>query len=233
MTEYGVAYLHGKSIRERAVALIQIAHPSFRDQLMQAALSQGYIYKDQIDVRWHQMAYPEELERYETLADGTEIFFRPVRPTDEPALGDMLYSLSSESVRLRFFSHTKTFPRKEVQQLVSVDYAKELAIVCVVPGPGEGDIVALAQYFRDPKTDAAEIAFVVQDEWQQKGMGTLLLKYLTEIARKRGIKRFHAKVLPSNRSMLAIFHNTGYVVKTEFDGEVYSLSYDLEDKAKG
>jgi RimJ/RimL family protein N-acetyltransferase len=87
--------------------------------------------------------------------------------------------------------------------------------------------VAIAEYFLDPKTQAAEVAFLVQDEWQQKGMGTFLLDYITKIAKQRGVKRFYAKVLPNNKPMLAVFHNSGYKVNTEFDGDVYSITYDL------
>jgi RimJ/RimL family protein N-acetyltransferase len=99
--------------------------------------------------------------------------------------------------------------------------------VCTVPSVSGEQLVAIAQYFLDPKTQAAEVAFVVQDEWQKKGMGTLLLDYITHIAKKRGVKRFYAKVLPINKPMLAVFHNSGYKVNTEFDGDTYSITYDL------
>lgn len=232
VTEYGVAYLHGKSIRERVLSLINIAHPKFRKELIQAAKSQMYIYADQIELDTEKLPYPEDLERYDTLRDGTEIFFRPVRPTDEAALSEMLYSLSSKSVQTRYMTHTIAFPHKDVQQLTNIDYLQDLAIVGTVPGASGEEIVAIAQYFLEPKTQAAEVAFIVQDEWQQKGMGTFLLDYLTQIAKKRGVKRFYAKVLPGNKAMLAIFHNSGYKVNTEFDGEVYSVTYDLAEKER-
>jgi acyl-CoA hydrolase/GNAT superfamily N-acetyltransferase len=232
VTEYGTAYLHGKSIRERVLSLINIAHPKFRKELIQAAKTQRYIYADQIEFDTEKLPYPQELERYDTLRDGTEIFFRPVRPTDEASLSEMLYSLSSQSVQTRYMTHTIAFPHKDVQQLTNVDYLQDLAIVGTVPGASGDEIVAIAQYFLEPKTQAAEVAFIVQDEWQQKGMGTFLLDYLTQIAKKRGVKRFYAKVLPSNKAMLAIFHNSGYKVNTEFDGEVYSVTYDLTEKEK-
>jgi len=227
VTEYGAVYLHGKSIRERAMDLINIAHPKFRKELLQAAKAQNYIYQDQIELSWDQVNYPQELERYDTLRDGTEIFFRPVKPTDDTSLSEMLYSLSAESIQKRYMTHTMRFPHKDVQQLTNIDYQHDLAIVGVVPGVGGEDIVAIAQYFPDPKTQAAEVAFIVQDEWQQKGMGTILLAYLTQIARKRRVRRFYAKVLPANKLMLAIFYNSGYKVNTEFDGEVYNIAYDL------
>jgi len=227
VTEYGIAYLHGKSIRQRVLDLINIAHPRFRKELIQAAKAQNYLYKDQIELSWEQVSYPEELEHYATLKDGTEIFFRPIKPTDEPALTEMLYSLSEESVRTRYMTRTMSFPHKDIQQLTNIDYRNDLAIVGVVPGPSGEEIVAIAQYYLDPKTQAAEVAFLVQDEWQQKGMGTFLLDYITQIAKLRSVKRFYARVLPNNRPMLAIFHNTGYKVNTEFDGDVYHIAYDL------
>jgi len=230
VTEYGIAYLHGKSIRERVLALVNIAHPKFRKELIQAAKTQHYVYSDQIELTYDQVQYPEELERYETLRDGTEIFFRPVKPTDELALSEMLYSLSEESVRTRYMTRTVAFPHKDIQYLTNIDYRHNLAIIGVVPTVSGEQMVAIAQYFLDPKTQAAEVAFVVQDEWQQKGMGTFLLDYITQIAKGRGVKRFYAKVLPSNKPMLAIFSNSGYEVSTDFDGEVYSIMYDLDKK---
>ena len=228
VTEFGIAYLHGKSIRERVLSLINIAHPKFRRELIQAAKAQRYIQPDQIELEWDKVRYPSELERFVTLRDGTEIFFRPVKPTDDSALSDMLYSLSPDSVKRRYFTHTRTFPLKDVQKLTNIDYEQNLAIVGVVPGPeGEEEIVAIAQYFVDPKTMVAEVAFIVQDEWQDKGMGSLLLEYLTKIAKDRGVKSFYATVLPINKAMLAIFYNSGYKINTEFDGDSYTITYDL------
>ena len=232
VTEYGVVYLHGKSIRERVLDLINIAHPKFRQGLLQAAKVQNYIYQDQIELPWEQVSYPEELEHVDSLKDGTEIFFRPIKPTDEPALSEMLYSLSEESVHTRYMTRTAAFPHRDIQQLTNIDYKNDLAIVGVVPGVSGEEIVAIAQYFLDPKTQAAEVAFLVQDEWQQKGMGTFLLDYITKIARQRGVQRFYARVLPSNKPMLAVFHNSGYKVNTEFDGDVYSITYDLTKQEK-
>lgn len=227
VTEFGIAYLHGKPIRERVLSLIHVAHPKFRSMLIEAAKAQQYLPADQIELAWEAVRYPEELERYDTLKDGTQIFFRPVKPTDEEALAEMLYSLSGESVRTRFFMHTLAFPHKDVQKLANIDYRNDLAIVGVVPGPGGGQIVAIAQYFLDPRSQAAEVAFIVQDEWQARGMGGYLMDYLARIARDRGVKTFTAKVLPRNKPMLAIFQNTGLPVETDFDGEAYSIALDL------
>ncbi len=230
VTEYGTAYLHGKSIRQRVLDLVNIAHPKFRKQLLQSAKSQNYIYEDQIEPSGDLAYYPQQLEHYDTLKDGTQIFFRPIKPIDEPALSEMLYSLSEQSVQKRYITRTKSFPHRDIQKLTNIDYQKDIAIVGTVPGVSGEEIVAIGQYFLDPKTQAAEVAFIVQDEWQQKGMGTFLLAYLTKIAKQQGVKRFYATVLPSNKPMLAIFYNSGYKVNTEFDGEVYNIAYDLAKK---
>jgi acyl-CoA hydrolase/RimJ/RimL family protein N-acetyltransferase len=230
VTEYGVAYLHAKSIRQRVMDLVSIAHPKFRKQLIQKAKAQNYVYADQIELDGEKVIYPEELEKSDTLKDGTQIFFRPVKPTDEAPLSEMLYSLSPASVRTRYMSQTMRFPHKDLQKLTNIDYEQNLAIVGTVPGVSGEEIVAIAQYFLDPKTQAAEVAFVVQDEWQQKGMGTLLLQYLTQIAKQRGVKKFYAKVLPINKAMLAVFYNSGYQVNTEFDGDVYNITYELDGR---
>ena len=136
-------------------------------------------------------------------------------------------SLSAPSVRTRFFTHTMSFPRKQVQKLTNVDYVNDLAIVGAVPGPGDEEIVALAEYFLDPKTRTAEVAFIVQDEWQRKGMGSFLMDYLAQIARQRGVRSFFAKVLPQNKAMLSVFQNSGYKLNLEFDGDAYSLEFEL------
>ena len=227
VTEYGIAYLHGKSIRERVLALINIAHPKFRKELIKAAKAQNYIHEDQIELDNEKIVYPEELEHFDTLRDGTEIFFRPVKPTDETALSQMLYSLSAQSVKTRYMTHTMRFPHKDVQLLTNIDYINDLAIVGTVPGVSGDQIVAIAQYFLDSTSKTAEIAFLVHDEWQDKGMGAYLLNYITEIAIDKGIKRFYAKVLPVNRSMIALFNNSQFEIETKFDGEVYTISYDL------
>ena len=140
----------------------------------------------------------------------------------------MMYSLSDKSVKTRYMASTMAFPHRDIQRVTNIDYHQDVAIVAVVPGVSGEEIVAIAQYFLDPKTQAAEVAFLVQDEWQRKGIGTLLLDYITQIAKQRGVQRFCAKVLPTNDAMLAIFHNSGYNINTTFDGYAYDITYDLK-----
>jgi RimJ/RimL family protein N-acetyltransferase len=188
----------------------------------------GYVPADQIELSWETLRYPSELEQRSVLRDGAEVRLRPVQPADEPALTEMLYSLSSESVRKRFFSHTTTFPHREVQRLTNIDYEDNLAIVAAVPGPrGEEELVAIGQYFLEPGTTRAEVAFIVQDEWQHRGLGSRLMRALADAARQRGVETFEATVLPDNKAMISVFEHAGHNVSTEFDGDVYTVEIDL------
>lgn len=229
VTEHGTAYLHGKSIRERALEMINIADPAYRRWLVHEAKRLGFVPADQIELSWETVRYPRELERRTTMRDGSEVLLRPVQPADEPELTEMLYSLSSETVRRRFFAHTTTFPHKDVQRLTNIDYENNLAIVAAVPGPrGEEELVAIGQYFREPE-DTAEVAFIVQDAWQDKGLGSRLMQVLAEAAKQRGICHFTATVLPENRAMINVFKHAGYSVTADFDGETYDIRIELGD----
>jgi acyl-CoA hydrolase len=136
VTEYGIADLWGKNIRQRAMALIEIAHPDFRDELLAAAKERRYVFPDQIVSR---AAYPWEEEREETLPGGEEVSVRPARITDERALQALLYRLSDESVYRRFLSHKKSHPHEELQQLVDLDFDRNFALVVSLPDdPEEG-----------------------------------------------------------------------------------------------
>ena len=132
VTEYGIAYLHGKNIRERAMDLIAIAHPKFRPWLIEAARKRTLIYKDQVFIPGEKGMYPEELEIYRTTSKGLNIFLRPVKITDESMLKDFFYDLSEDSMYMRFFSARKDMPHKRLQDFVAVDYSKKMEILAVI-----------------------------------------------------------------------------------------------------
>ena len=223
ITEYGVAYLHGKSIRDRALILINIAHPDFREELLEAAKEQGYVYKDQI---LPVVLYPEKYETYFRDKKDREIFFRPVKPTDERGIQDLFYSLPSQDVYTRFFTSLKALPHKVVQPLVALDYMDRMAIVGVTgreEPESKEQIIAVGRYIRDPNTNLAEVAFTTDNEWQNVGIGSFLLRYLIQIAREHNIAGFTADVLSENAHMLRVFHNAGYALKSTLAYGVYEL----------
>ena len=116
------------------------------------------------------------------LSDGTSVHYRPVKPADEEALRDMFYSLSEKSIYLRFFMPLRDMSHKRAQPLVSVDYKDELAIVGTVQDSSGEKLIAVGSYIKNPGTSTAEVAFLVQDKWQDKGIGTFLFEYLVKIA---------------------------------------------------
>ena len=133
VTEYGIAYLHGKNIRERAMELISIAHPKFRPWLIEEAKELNLIYKDQAFIAGKGGEYPEELEAYRTTKTGLEILLRPVKMSDEGLLKDFFYSLTEDSVYRRFISLRRDMPHERLQPFVIIDYTKEMEVLAVIP----------------------------------------------------------------------------------------------------
>jgi acyl-CoA hydrolase/GNAT superfamily N-acetyltransferase len=222
VTEYGVADLYGRNIRERALALINIAHPRFREELLAQAKLRHYAFVDQLPPLG---VYPKELETQATF-DGTKIFFRPVMPTDESLMQDLFYSLSEESIYYRFFTGTSVMPHSRVQRFTTIDYQKELAIVAVVGEDGHEEIIGVGRYTVESGTNMAEVAFLVRDDWQRKGIGTWLQNYLIEIARSRGIVGLKAKTLADNTAVLRLVHKAGVTIEsTPEEGGLYLLTY--------
>ncbi len=228
VTEYGVAYLHGKSVRERALALISIAHPRFLETLLKEAIEAKYLRKELADVGESFIVAPHEAKTSLLLEDGTKITFRPIHPTDEPKIKDLLYTLSQDAIYSRFMTHIQRFPYRQIKDFVYIDHRKEVAIVGVVPEAHGEDIIALGQYYLDPKTNRAEVAFVVRDEWQNHGIGKFMFRHLTTIAKQHGITGFTAEVLRSNKRMQAIFNNSDLRVRSKLTDDIYSFEMDLD-----
>ncbi len=213
VTEYGIAYLQGKNIRERAMELIAIAHPKFRPWLIEEAKKAGLIYKDQAFIPGERGRYPEELETYRTTKTGLNIFFRPIKISDEPLLKDFVYSLSDQSLYRRFISKRQYLPHEFLQNLVVIDYTQEMAILAVVVKDEVEEIVGVGRYFSDPDTHMAEVAFAVRDDYQGQGIGTELLSYLTYLAKRQGLLGFTAEVLMDNQPMLHVFEKGGFAIE--------------------
>jgi GNAT superfamily N-acetyltransferase len=223
ITEYGVAYLHGKSVQDRAMALISIAHPDFREKLMKEAVEAKYLRPEYSAVEGKFAIGPAALSTTHLLRDGRQLTVRPIHPTDEPRMRDLFYALSQETVYYRFMSHMHHFPRRQIQDFVFVNHRTSVAIVVTVPEAHGEDIVAVGRYYLDEKTNMAEVAFTVRDDWQNLGIGTFLLNYLATIAIQNGIKGFTAEVLSGNRAMQRVFHKTPHKVSSVPSVDAYSF----------
>lgn len=227
VTEYGVAYLHGKSVQERALALIAVAHPDFRERLLHEAIEKNYVRRELEDVEGKIIVGSKEFRATYVLDDGLEVTARPVHPTDQPLLKELLYKLSEEAIYYRFFTHLKRFPQREIQQFVYIDHRQDEAIVVTVPAANREEIIAMGRYYLDTKTNRAEVAFVVADEWQNRGIGKFLLRTLGRIAKGNGIHGFTAEVMADNKAMQAVISRSGFKVSSRLQDRVYSYVIDL------
>jgi len=223
VTEYGIAYLHGKNIRERAMALIGIAHPKFRPGLIQEAKRLGLIYQDQAFIPGKRGEYPEHLEAFRTTRQGFSMLLRPVKISDEPGLKEFFYSLSDRSIYRRFISERKDMPHERLQDFVVIDYTKEIVILAVLVEDMKETIVGVGQYGVNANTHTAEVALVVRDAYQKHGIGTELLKYLTVLARRQGLLGFTAEVLVENQPMLRLFEKMGFDIQRRTEEGVVEL----------
>jgi acyl-CoA hydrolase/GNAT superfamily N-acetyltransferase len=224
VTEYGIAYLHGKNIRERAMELIAIAHPKFRPWLIEEAKKLYLIYRDQAFIPGKKGEYPEELETYRTTKSGVEILLRPVKISDEPVLKDFFYSLSDQSLYRRFFSIRKNVPHEKLQQFCVIDYTRRMVILAVKERDQHQEIVGVGQYGIHEDAHKAVVALVVRDDYQNQGIGTQLLTYLTYLAKKQGLLGFWAEVLFENKPMLHLFDKMGFKIEKKKGVGVYELN---------
>ena len=209
VTEYGIAYLHGKSVRERAMSLISIAHPKFRKSLLDEAKKRSYIYPDQILVHTQTHAYPEEEEVRQVLSDGTAVTIRPIKPTDEPLLQDFFYSHSDETIYRRYFRPVRAMPHTRAQTMVNVDYHERMAFVATIGEIGLEKIIGVGRYEPEKEEGMVEVAYTVHENCSRKGLGTMLQERLEAYARGKGFKGAVGYLFEDNLGMLKTFARKG------------------------
>jgi acyl-CoA hydrolase/GNAT superfamily N-acetyltransferase len=223
VTEFGIASLKGLTLRERAQALIEIAHPDDRMELINNAKAENILYQDQIYLGESGHSFPSRLNEIHQFEGGVKIRFRPIRPSDEEEMRRLFYRFSDESVYYRYFSSLKAMPHTRMQKYVNVDWENVMSIVGIDGKPGLEAIVAEARYLVEPGGNLAEIAFVVDESYQSLGISTYLLKFLVQLARERGIKGFWADILVSNTAMIKVISKSGLLAHKEMDGGIYHV----------
>lgn len=227
VTEYGVASMTGRTVRERALALIDIAHPEDRAELVRSAKAQHILYSDQTYVAESGRRYPEKLARTHTFKNGLSVRFRAIKPSDEEEMRRLFYRFSDQSVYYRYFSPIKTMPHEKMQEYVNIDYRMTLSIVGLAGEPGQDRIIAEARYAQLPGETVADVAFIVDEACQGQGIATFLLQMLIDVAKESGITGFSADVLATNRSMLNVFEKVSFPVRAVLDGGAYRLRIDF------
>ena len=218
VTEYGIAELKGKSIFQRVMELSQIAHPKFREELIEVAKKHHYIFSDQLPPVQDDLIFLEGYKTRLELPNYRTVEFRPLLPSDEFEFRNFFYSLKEETIYLRFFYKMKLFSHEVAQQQwASVDYHQNMSMIGLVQKGGHQEIVAIGSY-ADDGTGRAEVAFVVREDFQGMGLASHLLPQLESIAKENGFSGFTATVLEENKAMVHVFKKHYPDAKVKFTG---------------
>jgi len=223
-TEYGVANLKWKTLRERAQAMIEIAHPDDREFLMEQAKEKNLLYANQIFISHSTHLYPTHIACKALFKGEIPIRFRAIKPSDEEQMRRFFYRFSDEAKFYRFFYSVKTMSHDKMQEYVNVDYSKEMAIVGLSGRPGDETIVAEARFVRDDRSYYGEVAFLINDSFQGLGIGSYMLDLLIKMAKEQGLMGLTAEVLSDNLPMKRVFEKAGYPMEAQLENGVYSLT---------
>ncbi|MBF0228656.1 MAG: GNAT family N-acetyltransferase [Desulfamplus sp.] len=223
VTEYGAVNLFGKSIQERSLALISIAHPDFRDELFERAKERDFIdigrkFKESI-----RGVYPLRLEEVINIK-GTPVMLRPARPADERAIQEHYYNMDKNDVISRFFHEKTSFVHDQIDATFEIDYVNDLTIVAAVGEMGFEKIVAVGEYLRNPVLNMAEVAYSVSKELQGTGIARALQNKLAEAAQTNGIKGLIAYTSPTNKGMIQLFNKLPFKVSKSYEEDMLIMS---------
>ena len=222
VTEYGAVNLFGKSFQERALGLISIAHPAFRDELFVQAKKMGLLSAERTLHESIHGVYPVHLEEMLEI-HGEQVTVRPAKPVDERRIQEHFYSLDKDDVVARFFHDKRSFDKDEMEGVSQIDYIKDLTLLAVVGEFGFGQVVGIGEYLLDTATNYAEIAFSISKPFQKTGLGGVLLRKLESAAREHGIAGFFAYTSAQNQGMIRLFKRLPYKATTAFDGDMVTL----------
>ena len=228
VTEYGVANLRGRTIRERAQALIDVAHPEHRSGLVDQAKEEKILYGDQIFLAESAFLCPDDISMRQTFQGGVEVLFRAIRPSDEEGMRRLFYRFSDDAVYYRYFSPIRAMPHVRMQEYVNVDCNRIVSIVGLSGEPGEEKIIAEARFVRDQMRPHAEIAFVVDEAYQGLGIGGFLYGLLAKTAKERGIKALTAEILASNKGMMRVLEKGELPVRARLEQGVFAVTIPLD-----
>ncbi len=224
VTEYGVANLKWKTLRERAQTMIEIAHPDDRQSLLDQAKKLKLIYANQIAITHSAHNYPTHIACSAEFKNNTAIRFRAIKPSDEEQMRRFFYRFSDKAKFYRFFYAVRTMSHDTMQEYIHVDYCKEMSIVGLSGNPGDETIVAEARFVRDDRSDYGEIAFLIDDAFQGLGIGSYMLNLLITLAKEQGLMGLTAEVMSDNLPMRKMFEKADYPIDAQLENGVYCLT---------
>jgi len=167
--------------------------------------------------------YPKKYETYLTMKDGRRLFLRPVLTTDVDLVKEFYDGLSERTKYLRFFIPKKEARSDRVKKFTTVDYEKSMVIIALL----EDKIVGAARYDWDDEEKCLELAETVRDDWQGKGLGTALFRYIIRIAKENGYTEMTALILDENKNAFKILTKTGSDLKIKYEGNLIRVTFAL------
>jgi acyl-CoA hydrolase len=209
VTEFGVASLHGRSIRERVARLVEIAHPDHREALLEGARLRGWLPKFFTMPATDPGSVENGVESAWVRFKAGRFLLRPLHPSDMRTLQEFFYSHDEETVRLRYGYQRDRMTGESAYKLTAVDQRRDLALGIFEEIHGRQELRAIGRYYLDEDGRSAEVAFVVHEATRHSGMAGYLLGELAAIAKRRGVISFWASVLPDNRAMAGLFLAAG------------------------
>ena len=178
----------------------------------------------------NQLSYPV------ILRDGTPVLIRAIRPDDKQRLLDAFHRTSRESIIFRFFGFKKDLTEKELAYLTEIDFERHVAIVATIIKNGKEEMIGVGRYNElkaQGEERVADIAFIVDDEHQNLGLGTILLKQIVTIAQNKGISRLEADVMPENENMLEVFRRSGFKIKKTMKYNMVHIEFRISGEKVG
>ncbi len=225
VTEYGIVKISGRTVRERAQGLIDIAHPDDRPKLIEEARKNKIIYPDQIYIKESAYLYPSDIHVKHTFKNNFEVLFRAIKPSDEENMRRLFYRFSDESVYYRYFTRIKAMPHARMQEYVNIDYNTTLSIV------GEnknGKIIAEARFvILDALDTHPEFAIVVDENHKNAGIATFICTLLMRLARERQFKGFKGYILSRNTKILRVIQKIDWEVHIKLKEDTSHLTIDF------
>ncbi len=223
VTEFGCVNLFGKSLQERAMALVSIAHPDFREGLLKSGKEMGLIGAGITVKESLQGTYPVHHSEVMTL-HGERITFRPVKTMDGRRVQEHFYTMKYSDIVTRFFQQRKIFYSDQLGEMFEIDYKKHFTLIAVEGDDDFGKIIGIGEYITSSEKDLAEVAFSVSEKWQGKGIATIILNKIADAARENSIPGLEAFILSSNNSMIRLFNKLPYDVHTKFEEDMQVLT---------
>lgn len=233
ITEYGIAYLHGATLRERVLAMIELAHPKFRKDLLSKAKEFGYCYQDQIYNHPAEfMQYPLDRQEYYTLKNGPTVRVRPILTSDENKLRTFFYSLSDQSRYSRYFSAIRALPHELAQKEANINFFRDMGIAAFLGPISTEKIIGTGHFYILRDNQTAEISLLVHEKFRNKGLARFFLYFLTREARERGITTFMVELVIGNHAAIHLLndfaaHGLAENPRIETEDEVTILSWKI------